>query len=232
MIDIHNHILPCVDDGSSDIDTSIFLLKEASKQGINKIICTPHFMEGLYDTNLKNINEAYDKIISKANELNIELFLGQEVMCIKPNDLLELIPSHQIIPLANSRYFLLEFNYSKYVDISEAVYNASLYNYGAIIAHIERYEYIDIKEVRYLKQIGALIQVNAESIVKPFNFRIRRLIKKLLDEDLIDFVSSDIHQNRVNYMLKAFNKIQKKYGVERANILFNENAEKYLLNLK
>ena len=232
MIDIHNHILPCIDDGSSDIDTSIFLLKEAEKQGINKIICTPHFVKGMYETNKEIIDKAYQEIIDYANELNVDLFLGQEIMCYKPNDLLDMISNSEIIPLANSRFFLLEFSYTTYTDISEAVYNASLYDYGAIIAHIERYEYVDINEVKYLKQIGALIQVNAESIIRPHSLKRRRFIKKLFDKDLVDFVSSDIHQNRSNYMSKAFTKIQKKYGIEKANKLFNDNAEKYLLNLK
>lgn len=232
MIDIHNHILPCVDDGSSDVDTSIFLLKEAANQGIKKIICTPHYVKNMFETNLEVINNSFKSISSFADELDIKIALGQEVMCYKPNDLLEMIPRNNIMPLGNSRYFLLEFPYTTYTDISEAVYNASLYNYGVIIAHIERYEYVDFNEVKYLKEIGALIQVNAESIIKPMSFKNKRFIKKLLDNDLVDFIASDIHQGRINYMLKAYKKIHQKYGAHRANKLFSENAEKYLFNIK
>ena len=232
MIDIHNHILPCIDDGSSDVEASIFLLKEASSIGVTKIICTPHYLKDIYETNLDSIKESLQKIVSYADELNIDLYLGQEVMCYKPNDLLDMIENNQIIPIGNSRLFLLEFPYTNYTDISEAVYNASLFNCGVIIAHIERYQYVDVEEVKSLKRLGALIQVNAESIVKPYGFKEKRFVKKLLDENLVDFIASDIHQNRINYLKKAYSKIQKKYGKKRADELFKDNAEKYLLNLK
>ena len=232
MIDIHNHILPSIDDGSSALDTSIFLLKEASNLGVKKIICTPHFDKEIYPTNLIMIKESLETIASFASELNIDLYLGQEIMCYEPNELLEMIPNNDIIPLSSSRYFLLEFPYYTYIDISEAVYNASLFDYGVVVAHIERYQYVDIEEVRSLKKLGALIQVNAESIVKPLSFKNKRFVKKLLDENLVDFIASDIHQNRTNYLKKAYDKIQKKYGEKRAEELFKGNAEKYLLNLK
>lgn len=229
MIDIHNHILPDIDDGSSGIDTSIFLLKRAKELGVNRIICTPHYTRQIYNNNYNVIKESFSEFIKYASELDIELYMGQEIMCYKANDLLEMIPNNEIVPLADSRYLLLEFEYTTYIDISEVVYNASLFDYGVIIAHIERYQYLDIEEIKYLKRMGALVQVNAESIVKPFDYRSRRIIKKLLDNNLVDFIASDTHHNRINYMQKAFCKIQKKYGIERANKLFKENAEWYLI---
>ncbi len=228
MIDIHNHILPYIDDGSSSLETSIFLLKEAKEQGIKSIILTPHLIKEMYEESNKKIIDKYNELLIEASKIGIDIFLGREIMCFKPNEILEMIKNNEVLPMNNSPYLLLEFSYTKEIDISEVIYNASLYDYKVIIAHIERYQYVDINEVHYLKDCGALIQVNAETIVRPANFRVKKFVKKLLDEDLVDFIASDIHQNRTNYMKQAYDKISKKYGIERAEKLFRKNAEKYL----
>ena len=81
VIDIHTHIIPNVDDGSFNLETSIFLIKEEIKQGITDIICTPHFRRGMFETSREEILENYNLLkeeIKKQN-LNINIYLGQEI---------------------------------------------------------------------------------------------------------------------------------------------------------
>lgn len=80
MIDIHSHILPEVDDGSKNIEQSLEMLKEAERQGITDIILTPHYRHE-YLTKKEHIekNFAQLKTAAKEHDINISLYLGQEI---------------------------------------------------------------------------------------------------------------------------------------------------------
>lgn len=85
MIDIHSHLIHCVDDGSSCLDESIKIIKEALKSGVDKIIATPHYLEYAYIKNRKDNIERIDEIkeeLCKQNINGIELYLGNEVYII------------------------------------------------------------------------------------------------------------------------------------------------------
>lgn len=231
MIDIHSHIIPNVDDGSTSMDASINLLRDAINEGITDIICTPHFRKMMFETSLTEIKIQFDKLVKEANlrKLDVNLYLGQEIYLRRPNALREYNKSNYLMTINNTNWLLLEFSYTNDIDISEVVYNAKLDGYNSIIAHIERYRYVDINQAIEIKNSGALIQVNASSINGKYGFATKRKVMKFIKNGLVDFVASDIHCTRENGMAKAYNKVEKKFGIEVANKLFKENA-KILIN--
>lgn len=216
MIDIHTHILPNVDDGSSDFDTSCKLLELELENGVNKVICTPH-------QNYLNLNK--DLLIEKFNEfknkinLDIELYLGSEIYYYKGflNDL----ENGKLLTLNNSKYILIEFSTSQNTDIIDIVYSIKLKGYIPIIAHIERYSYLNNEDYLKIKKEGALIQINASS----FNYtNTKKIIKYLLKNNLVDFVASDCHDlNRRSvdfFKIKKY--IYKKYKEQYHHIFEND----------
>ena len=128
----------------------------------------------------------------------------------------------------NQKYLLLEFSYTNEIDISEIVFSCKLKGYVPIIAHIERYEYVGIEEANDIVEAGGLIQVNASSVIGKHGGKIKKKVKKLIKNNLVSFIASDIHSNRKNYMQKAYKYITKKYGEELANNLFFTNASKII----
>lgn len=85
MIDIHSHLIHCVDDGASCLEESVKIIKEALKNGVDKIIATPHYLEYSYvvnsKDNIKHINEIKEALC-KQNINDFELYLGNEVYII------------------------------------------------------------------------------------------------------------------------------------------------------
>ena len=83
MIDIHSHILPYVDDGSNDSEESISLLENMVSQGVDKIICTPHYKRGICDLPASQIRLKFNEFNNLVIERNIpvKLYLGSEILC-------------------------------------------------------------------------------------------------------------------------------------------------------
>ena len=225
MIDIHSHIINDVDDGSTSLDASISLIKEEINNGVTDIICTPHYRKNMFETSLEKIKLNFNILKNKVQDLNINLFLGQEIYVKSYTMLKELLFSNKILTMNNTNYLLLEFSYINKIDIAEIVYNLSLNNYKVIIAHIERYEYLNETLVEEIVSRGAMIQMNASSILGKEGFKIKRRCKKYLKKNLVSLVSSDIHETRKNYLSLSFNYIKKHYGLEKAEELFNNNAK-------
>lgn len=229
MIDIHSHIIYDVDDGSSSIEASISLIKKEIENGVTDIVCTPHYRQNMFETSLEKIKENFLELKNLVKNLDVNLYLGQEIYVKSYNILKEHLQKGKVLTINNTTYLLLEFSYTYEIDISEIVYNLQLNGYKVIIAHIERYEYLGIDKIVEIKNIGALMQINASSLIGKNGLKLKSKCKKYLKNNVVSFVSSDIHESRENYMMKAFNFIKKHYGSEMANSLFIENA-KILIN--
>lgn len=231
MIDLHSHIIPNVDDGSRRLEDSINLVKEAIELGITDIVFTPHYeiTPNRVIPNV-NINEAFDNFKNELQkeELNINVYLGNEVTL--ENGIYKHIKDNKCLTINNSKYILLELDFfAEEEEIGEIIYELGLAGYRVIIAHAERYMYADYKYIEMLVREGALIQINATSIITKHPF-LRKFIMKLIKNNLVHFVSSDVHFGRENKMLEAYQMVAKKFNKDIANKLFIENPRKVLLN--
>ena len=224
MIDIHTHVLPCVDDGSDSIKKSIKMLNIAVKMGVTDIILTPHYRMQ-YKLGKEQLLEEFEsfKKEAKNEQIPVNLYLGQEIYVGK--DYLRTFEQNKVFTLNGTSYALLEFNFGKECDIADAVFELSLRGYKSVIAHFERYDYATIEEAFAIKKLGGLIQVNASSLLGKRGFSCKKMARRLLEEGLVDFVASDIHSKRTNYLEKAYKIVCKKYGKETADKVFTENAK-------
>jgi protein-tyrosine phosphatase len=226
MIDIHSHILPFLDDGSDSTDTSLFLAKNYVDIGVSKVICTPHFE--LFPARMKSGNDFLNTFNSfkeelEKNDIPLQLYFGTEIDYTR--EILELAKKHELITINNTEYLLLEFYHMNVdLEIEEIIYSLGLYGYKVIIAHLERYHSLKVKLVQKLKKLGVLIQINAHSLFKK---KYSKKILKLIKYDCVDFIASDIHSFKSNYMLDAYSMIKAKFP-DKVEDLFRNNAEKYL----
>jgi protein-tyrosine phosphatase len=137
--------------------------------------------------------------------------------------------------MAGTHAVLLEFSTSCHFHfLNQIVAESIREGYQPIIAHVERYLCVAKNEerIRQLKNMGALIQVNAGSILGKGGWKIKRYCHNLLAGDLVDFVASDAHNmdTRPVQMDSCIAKIEKKYGHDMVDKLFVKNPEKVFLN--
>lgn len=228
MVDIHTHIIHRVDDGSKNIENSLAMLEMAKSAGTTDIICTPHYRKGYFETEKQEIESCFIELTDRAKDIGVNLYLGQEVATNRVVN--EIVKGGSVFTLNKSRYVLLEFDYNNFVDIGNICFELKVCGYVPIIAHIERYTYVDASDVEEFIDSGALIQINASSVVDGIFAKYRKKVDKYLKLNLVHFVASDIHSGRKYLLDKAYLAIKKKFGKERADKLFIENGKKVINN--
>ena len=208
MIDIHNHILYGVDDGSKDLDMSLAMLKEEMEQGVSTIYLTPHQNQQTLTGPL--LKERYQSFLEELKEqgIDMDIRLGAEIYYYPglKQDLL----SGKALTMDESKYVLVEFSTRTETNVSEIVYELVMAGFTPIIAHIERYPYLKKEDYFDIKEAGGLIQINSSSFS---HFSSRGLIKYLLKNDLVDYVATDAHDNSKRKVDFSFvhSYIKKKY---------------------
>ncbi len=226
MIDIHTHVLPLVDDGSASIEKSLQMLKDSAQQGVTDVILTPH-CRAHYNETPESLKKSFDEFvkIATANGVNVNLYLGQEIFINK--HIKQKLQDGEHLTLNGSKYILLEPDYVE-CEITEAVYELTRIGYIPIVAHVERFPYITEQDVLEIKELGGLIQINASALFCN-DFRTdKKRAKRFLKAGLVDFVASDVHSNRENYMQKAYKYVKSKYGINYADAVFILNAKKII----
>lgn len=196
IIDIHSHILPGLDDGSSDMRESIHMLRLAAKQGITQVVATPHYSHSFQNTSPDQIRRLCREVQETARrQMNTEILIwpGQEIMY--DGDMLNLLAKRSILTIADSRYVLTEFLPSApYSYIYSAMREISLEGYIPILAHAERYIYLCEKDrVDEIKSQGACIQVNFRRIGGKWYDSTTRWCREMLRSQRIDFLGTDMH---------------------------------------
>lgn len=196
LFDIHSHLIPGIDDGADDFNTSLTALRVMESCNVENLILTPHYSERRgYVPSYDAISDAFEKFKNDCAKAGIKInfYLGSEIEY--SSDIVNMLKSGKIHTLAGTKYVLTEFApYSTFNDIVTAVQSIIQIGYIPILAHIERYAPIigNFRNILYIKHFGALTQINIDSVILK-NFRMRRLIKKALKKQLIDFVAGDVH---------------------------------------
>lgn len=211
MYDIHTHIIPYVDDGSSSLEESINMIKHEIDIGVTDIICTPHHIFHRYEATVEVIKERFNFLKEEVEKLNlpIKLYLGQEICYTHREDIISMLKNGTLLTLNNTNRVLLEFSFTREPeDILDVIYNFNINGYEVIIAHVERYEWMTLDKVVALTNEGALIQINSNSILGLTSWSEKRFVKKLLKKGLVDYVASDTHSFRPSTLDKSYKKIK------------------------
>jgi protein-tyrosine phosphatase len=202
MIDLHSHIIFDTDDGAKSIEKSINILKEAADAGFTSICCTPHYIEPQYTKNKAENKEKLEIIKEKLREENIDikLYLGNEIYIT--DNMKELIDDGKVSTIADSKYVLVELPLTqKILNAEEMIEDLIFSGYIVILAHPERYIYAQ-KDLKYFDgfiERGVYLQGNYESIIGKYGIKAKKALKKLLKEQKIDLMSTDVHNEKSTY---------------------------------
>lgn len=230
--DIHNHILPGLDDGSGSIEETIELLSLAYEQGIRHIVFTPHYREKMFEVSPNERVQVFEEVSEQVRTLfpDLELFLGCEYHIGRTT---ERDIQEPRFCMAQQKIILAEFSFTaSFQYISQSVQQIQNLGYQVIVAHPERYNCLreNMDYMQKLHDCGVILQVNADSILGYCGLRMKHYCKKLLKADLVDVIASDTHDLKYRPMLlgQCAELIRRKYGNQRAERLFRETPQKLI----
>jgi tyrosine-protein phosphatase YwqE len=192
-IDFHSHILPGVDDGVSTLEESVKILGEYGRWGWKKVILTPHIMEGFFISDFGELNRRKEKLQRELEKrgIQVELELGGEHYL--DLELIEKVEKGEILPIGK-KYLLFELPLTFPTNlVEELVFTTLNQKLVPVLAHPERYLYLELEDYLTLKEWGVLFQ----STIGSFGGRYGKVVKKrallLAHHGLIDFLGSDTH---------------------------------------
>ena len=199
-IDCHCHILPEIDDGAADLEEAVYLAGRLVKFGYERAICTSH-CSFLYHNTPKTVTDACNLLRDELDRQNIKLELvpSMEYRLIEStwpivrlknwlmpwegNHILIELPLHtpsqmgSIVPADEIRYLIED-------------------GYQPVLAHPERYTYLEMDQVRALKDAGAEFQRNLGSLEGLYGEDVSVRAREMFDEGLFDWVGTDLHNYR------------------------------------
>jgi len=196
MIDLHTHILPGWDDGAEDYAEAKRMLAVAHKDGISKIVLTPHiFRVTKHSEGLEGLKGRIRTFMEQSKPFEIELFAGAEVY-IHP-DMVRRIKDFGLT-INGSNYIFIEFP-AELVPIgaTNLLFQMMLEGLIPIISHPERNSMLaQTPELLYdLIRQGAIGQVTAQSITGEFGKKTQKAAESFLRHRLVHLIASDAHNS-------------------------------------
>ncbi len=196
QLDIHNHLLPGIDDGSPDVQTSIELIQGLHDLGFQQFISTPHIAAGIYRNNRESIQHAFSqlqdtqtaeakRVFGFAAEYMIDDYFDQLIL----KDLINLpIPG-------TTKYILVEFPYLGLpAHWHDSIFQLRKMGYQPILAHPERYSFVKPSlMVERFRGTGLQFQLNLLSLGGYYGKEVMRLAQFYMAEQLYDFAGTDVH---------------------------------------
>ena len=160
--------MPFVDDGSKDLSMTSLLFQKAQEQGIKTIFLTPHVNSSVSRYPKSKHNELFPILKNLAKKYNIDVFLGAEIYI--PFRLPNLDFSKYT--MGDSNFLLIEFSTYSSSPIIDHCFSLIKKGFKVIIAHIERYEYLELNDIKELRELGVFTQVNASSVISEKNINL------------------------------------------------------------
>ncbi len=206
MIDFHNHLLPGIDDGSADVETSIILFQGLKELGFTEIICTPHIISDIYPNNLETIQNSANtlKLAASAIGTNLDFRFAAEYML--DDTFQQALASKQSFLTLHENKILVEFSYvQKPNKVENFSFDLQIGGYEPVLAHPERYIYYhkQLGYYQHLKDLGFEMQLNLLSLTPYYGREVQKVANHLLKNGFYDYACTDLHHDRHLQALKA-----------------------------
>ena len=195
--DIHCHIVPGVDDGSPDVNTSLELVERMESWGLKRIIATPHMTQDTFE-NTPDIldpplHELQEALARKGSKLDLSRSAEHRI----DDFFVEQLEKGLILPFPGN-YILVENSFMQEPwNLDQFIFNLKLKGYKPIMAHPERFHYYQINRQRYdeLHRAGNLFQINLVTLSGYYGKHAKQTAEYLLEKGYVDFIGTDLHHH-------------------------------------
>jgi tyrosine-protein phosphatase YwqE len=196
---MHSHLLPGIDDGSPDLQTSLQLIRGMTALGYSKLITTPHIMWDMYKNTRETILNKLDKLREAVHAEGIAVEINAGAEYFLDDYVAGLLKNNEPLLTISGRMVLVEFSLAHpSMSLKEILFEMQMQDYQPVIAHPERYMYLQQNKEFYeeLKDIGCLFQLNMLSLSNHYGKSVHELAQYLIKKGYYDLVGTDLHHTR------------------------------------
>lgn len=193
--DLHSHILPGIDDGSPDIESSVHLIQAMQEWGIRKIIATPHIAEETFENTPETIKRSWNSLKDALTAKGIDQEIQYSAEYRIDDHFMHIFESGQLIPLPDN-YLLVENSFIQaFWNLDELLFQLQLKGFKPILAHPERYAYYHRQKNIYttLHNNSCEFQVNLLSFSGYYGKEVKEVAYWLAEQGYVDFLGTDLH---------------------------------------
>jgi len=197
--DVHAHLLPGIDDGSPDLSTSIHLIKSMIDLGFQQFTATPHVMQDIWRNTDYSIEKAHTLLSAALSENKIDCPLIAAAEYMVDENLEQLLKNKAPLRTIRDNWVLVEISFLQPpLQLNNILFEMQLQGYQPILAHPERYLYYanKLSELVKLKEMGFKLQCNLLSFSGYYGKEVLRFAERLVDQQLISLLGTDLHHQR------------------------------------
>ncbi len=195
-VDMHSHVLPGIDDGAQNVEDSIGLVQAMINLGIKKIIATPHIMIDYYRNTPETIHAALLLLKNELQKQQIDIEITAAAEHLLDEGFEILLDADRLMTMGDN-YVLFEMSFiDVHPNLIAIIQNLREKGYKPILAHPERYLYLSVENCENIKSWGCDLQLNTISLTGYYGAKSKEIAEALIDQNLIDFISSDMHHLR------------------------------------
>jgi len=204
--DIHSHLLPGIDDGSPDVETSFRLISGLRELGFERFVTTPHIMWDVYRNDSESIAKAHRQLDVglNANGQNISVQAAAEYFLDDHFD--NLLENNVPLLTIKDNWVLVEFSFvTPPINFKEKIFNLQIKGYQPVLAHPERYNYFTSQKDKFddLRSAGCLFQLNILSLTGYYGKGSLDLAKFFIKKKWVSLLGTDLHHDRHLRALQA-----------------------------
>ncbi|MEM8525983.1 MAG: CpsB/CapC family capsule biosynthesis tyrosine phosphatase [Bacteroidota bacterium] len=203
--DMHSHLIPGIDDGAQNIEESVHLIRGLMEMGYEKIITTPHIYQEYYPNTSGIIRSGLEKLKRHLQEVGIQIEIEAAAEYFLDEHFEQLVKADDILTFGNNNVLVEMSFYYETPKVFDYIFQLRSKGYNPILAHPERYIYYaqEFEKYEQFKDRGCLLQMNILSLLGYYGKPIQQNAMRLVKEDLVDLIGTDLHKDRQLQAIKA-----------------------------
>jgi protein-tyrosine phosphatase len=213
--DIHSHLIPGIDDGSPDLETSVRLVRGLVGLGYKKIVTTPHVNADIFPNTPAMIHAGQHVVTEELRRLNIGIDFHAAAEYLMDERFTRLLAAGEPLLTLKDNLVLVELSFAvPAINLREILFDMQLKGYQPILAHPERYLYFGANRKWYdeLRGVGCFFQLNLLSFAGYYGPESRLLAEYLIKKQYVDFLGTDLHHDKHLEVLQTSKKIHRVVG--------------------
>lgn len=196
-VDMHNHMIPGVDDGSESLEMSAECIRTMWEVGYRKMYVTPHFCFPKYANEEEDIKRRFEELKKYLKEQGVEMELvgiGGEYRI--DDSFAKRVKDPRFLTVGSDKYLLVELSlHSQRMGFENTIYEVQMTDQQVVLAHPERYLYIDVNSRKFetLKDQGVMFQCNVLSLSGFYGREAQSRAVKMIEKGWVELLGTDMH---------------------------------------